>query len=120
MAYNVISKGSDETIQLTLIDEKGEPIVVSELEDVIVRVYQTPGAILQENKLSDDTITPVEATENKIKFPLYGQTTLHIATKRLFLEIITEKTDETFVGGIKKTKVSGIELADLITPATNG
>jgi len=109
----IIYKGSDEVINITITDANGAAIPISNTEEIIVSVYQTKEDIIQQWLLSDGSLITVSDANGIVQANLDRDNTAEIPLRRLFMEVVVEITDTDFEANAQRMIVSDIVLADL-------
>jgi len=109
----IIYKGSDEVINITITDADGVAIPISDTEEIIVSVYQTKEDIIQQWKKSDSSLVTVSDVNGIVQANLDRDNTAEIPLRRLYMEVVVEITDTDFETNIQRMIVSDIVLADL-------
>ena len=113
MSVAVIYKGSDMNINITLNAPDGSALVISDLIDVVVSVYQTKEEIIQQWKVSNGSLIVIEDADGSVQANLDRDNTVNLRLKRLYLEVKVIGTNSDFESGEQVAIVSDIVLADL-------
>lgn len=110
----ILVRGSDEIIEVELLDNGDNPINPNDCTDIIVSVYQLKEDVLQLWKLSLGEVSIYDAANGLVHVKLDRLNTTNIPIKRLFVEVALYFSDADFEGGVQIQKQSDIPLADLI------
>ena len=108
----IIYKGGDNEINITVM-YSGSPVTISDIMDIVVTAYQTKSEIVQQWKISDNSIEVVDDSAGEVRMYLDRDNTINIPPKRLYMDIVFEFNNNNFEDGIRKVVTSDIVLADV-------
>jgi len=113
MAIPIIYKGADEVINITITDADGNAIPISDLEEIIVSIYQVKETVIQQWLLSDNSLVVVDDAGGIVQANFDRDNSDTIPLKRLYLEVVAELANTDFESNTQRMIVSDIVLADL-------
>jgi len=107
-----IVRKTDNVIQLTVNGGDGNPVTITDLEDLEVLVYQKPKTIIQRWLLSDSEITIVNDSGGvvQVNFNRANSKLLNFKIEDCKLEVIATFTDSDFADNIRREVDTDIEL----------
>jgi hypothetical protein len=115
-AVKQLVQGEDLTINIQLVGEDGDPIQISNCEDVILYLYQRRENILVEIALNEMEV--VSSLLGKVKAIVLGASSNFIAG-RVYAEVVAKVDDADFDAGFKVNKITDIVLCDVINSVSN-
>lgn len=110
----ILTRNSDEIIEVELLDFEDNPINPTSCQDIIVSVYQLKDDVLQQWQKTLGEVSVYDAANGLIHVKLDRLNTKNIPLKRLFVEVALYFSDADFEGGVQIQRQSDIPLADLI------
>lgn len=107
-----IVRKTDNVIQLTVNGGDGNPVTITDLEDLEVVAYQEPKTIIQRWKLSDSNITVVNDAGGvvQVNFDRSNSKLLNFKIEDCKLEVVASFTDTDFADNIRREVDTDIEL----------
>lgn len=118
MAVEILFQGSDEVIEVTILDGDGNAINPNSTSDIIISCYQNKEVIIQQWKKSASQVDIVDAVNGVVSVNLDRQNTLNLPLKRIYVEVAIQITNADFQSGYSLEKQSDIVLCDLKNSAT--
>lgn len=109
-----IVQGSDITISMTLTNTDKTPIIIDDVVNIIVYLYQKRESILQRFSISDGNIAVTDSDAGKIAMLIDRAATENISTDRLYVEVEIVIPNTLAANNEQHIKVTNIPLADLI------
>lgn len=111
---NKAVQGSDIVVQVTLRNGDCEPIIIDDVTEIVIFVYQRRESILYGCTLTGGTIFTVDSATGLIAFAVPALATENINTDRLYIELQITQPNIYAAGGEALTKRTDIPLADLL------
>lgn len=110
-----IVRKTDSVIQVTVNGGDGNPMTITDLEDLEIVAYQLPKTIIQRWKLSDSEITIVNDTNGivSVSFDRANTKLLNFKIEDCKLEVIGTFSDTDFADNLRREVDTDIQLTTI-------
>lgn len=108
--------GSDHKFSFT-IERDDNPLDLTGVEEIEVKVYQKKSNILAAFKLSDNEVVITSAANGKCDCFLAKESILNVPVGRLFVQISIDVPNENFDSGFERLILTETEIGELVSIA---
>ena len=108
-----LTQGADVSINITLVGTDGNPIEISNCENVKLFIYQTREYVLAEYDLNEGEIEIIDSVNGVLRVNVLGSS-VNFISGRVFAEAVVNVIDTDFDAGYQVYKITDMALFDVV------